>query len=233
MLEDILREGFAELGVECPDPVLARFRAYYELLTARNAVMNLTAISGEAETARLHFLDSASPLRHVPMEGTRVIDVGSGAGFPGVVLKLLCPSLRLTLLDSQRKRVDFLTELCALLGLEDVECVHARAEDVGPRRERYDFAVSRAVARMNVLTELCLPYVKPGGAFLALKGPAASGELAEADRAFKTLGGTVEAVYDEPIPGGDTRHNLVVTRKTAPTPRRYPRPYGQIKKSPL
>ncbi|MBR1496203.1 MAG: 16S rRNA (guanine(527)-N(7))-methyltransferase RsmG [Oscillospiraceae bacterium] len=233
MLEDILREGFAAMSLDCGPEQLSQFRAYYDFLTERGAVMNLTAITGEAETARLHFLDSAAPLRRFSMDGASLIDIGSGAGFPGVVLKLLCPSLRLTLLDSQRKRVDFLRQLCDLLGLRDVICVHTRAESPGALRESFDYAASRAVAQMNLLAELCLPYVRPGGVFLALKGPAAGTELAEAKRALSLLGGTVEAVYDEYLPGGDERRSLVAVRKQRPTPIRYPRPYAQIKKTPL
>ena len=233
MLEETLKNGLIELGLPAEADAVSRFRAYYDALSAANRVMNLTAISGEDETARLHFLDSAAPLLLFPMEGAAVIDVGAGAGFPGLPLKLLVPSLSLTLLDSQRKRVDFLESVRASLGLEGVACVHGRAEDCGERRERYDFAVSRAVARLNVLCELCLPYVKPGGAFLALKGPAVTEELREAERAIPALGGAVERVFDYAIPGGDERHNIVVIRKTASTPKKYPRAFAQIKKTPL
>lgn len=234
MLEDTLKNGLKEMGLSADAEALASFRAYYDALTAANAVMNLTAITGEDETARKHFLDSAAPLLLFPMEdpGARVIDVGAGAGFPGLPLKILRPSLSLTLLDSRDKRVQFLRGVCAQLGL-DAECVSGRAEDCGGRREAYDFAVSRAVARLNVLCELCLPYVKPGGAFLALKGPAAAEELAEAERAIPALSGSLERVFDYAIPGQDARHNIVVVRKTAPTPKQYPRPFAQIKKNPL
>lgn len=235
MLEEVLKSGFTELGLDANETVLSRFRDYYYLLSETNKVMNLTAISGEDETARLHFLDSAAPLLLFPMEnaGASVIDVGAGAGLPGLPLKILRPSLSLTLLDSQRKRVDFLSRVCAALELDGVSCVHGRAEDCGARRERYDFAVSRAVARLNILCELCMPYVKPGGAFLALKGPAAGPELAEAERAIPALGGKLEQVFDYAIPGADARHNIVVIRKQSPTLKKYPRPFAQIKKSPL
>ena len=167
------------------------------------------------------------------MGGASVIDIGSGAGFPGVVLKLLCPSLRLTLLDSQQKRVLFLQSLCRRLGMDDVECVHARAEETGPRRESYDFAVSRAVARMNLLSELCLPYVRPGGSFIALKGPAAEEELAEAKRAIAALGGGTPLVREAGLEEGGLRHTIVTVPKASATPARYPRPYAQMKKNPL
>lgn len=235
MLEQTLSAGFRELGLTYPPEAISKFRAYYNALTAANAVMNLTAITGEDESARKHFLDSAAPLLLFPMDapGVSVIDVGSGAGFPGLPLKLLRPSLSITLLDSRGKRVDFLRGVCENLSLAGVECVAGRAEDCGARREAYDFAVSRAVARLNILCELCLPYVRPGGAFVALKGPAAAEERAEAQRAVARLGGAWEQVFDYAIPGGDERRSLVVIRKAAPTPKQYPRPYSQIKKHPL
>lgn len=233
MLEDILRSGLSEMGLSAGEKAAERFRLYYELLSEKNAVMNLTAISGEEDTARLHFLDSLSPLLMFNMAGHSVIDVGTGAGFPGLPLKIACPGLKLTLLDSQNKRVEFLSEVCQKLGLDDVECVHGRAEEFPDRRESYDFAVSRAVARLNVLCELCLPYVKPGGAFLALKGPALAEELAESEKAIRTLGGKLERVFDYAIPGVEARHNIAVIRKVSPTPKKYPRRFALIKKSPI
>lgn len=233
MLEDILRSGLSEMGLRADKRAAERFRLYYELLSEKNAVMNLTAISGEEDTARLHFLDSLSPLLLFGMAGRSVIDVGTGAGFPGLPLKIACPGLKLTLLDSQNKRVEFLSEVCQRLELDGVECVHARAEECVERREGYDFAVSRAVARLNVLCELCLPYVKPGGAFLALKGPALSEELSEAEKAISTLGGKLERVFDYAIPGVEARHNIAVIRKLSPTPKKYPRRFALIKKNPL
>ena len=233
MLEELLKNGFREMGLAADETALSRFRTYYELLTETNKVMNLTAITGEDETARKHFLDCTAPLLLFPMEDASVIDVGAGAGFPGLPLKILRPSLSLTLLDSQRKRIDFLARVCAALELEKTECVHGRAEEVGARRETFDFAVSRAVARLNILCELCLPYVRPGGAFLALKGPAVTEELAEAEKTVSVLGGALERVYDYAVPGEELRHNVVVIRKRAPTPKKYPRKFAVIKKSPL
>jgi 16S rRNA (guanine527-N7)-methyltransferase len=233
MLEELLKSGLAALGLPAAEDALPLFRKYYDLLTARNRVMNLTAIAGEDETARLHFLDSAAALLPEPLAGRRVIDVGSGAGFPGLPMKLLEPSLSLTLLDAQRKRVDFLREVCEALGLADTACIHARAESGAALRETFDCAVSRAVARLNVLAELCLPYVKPGGVFLALKGPAAVDELSEAQKAVCLLGGTVERLFGYDLPGGSERRSIVVIRKTAPTPKKYPRRFALIKSSPL
>ena len=233
MLEDTLKRGLEAMSIPFDGEALARFRTYYDLLEQRNRVMNLTAISGEDEVAVKHFLDSAAVLLRFPLAGKRAIDVGSGAGFPGLPLKILVPDLKLTLLDAQQKRVDFLSEVCAALGYNDVKCLHARAEEAAALRETFDYALARAVARLNVLSELCLPFVQPGGTFLALKGPAAEEELAEAQRALKLLGAERGEIFDYALPGEELRHNIVALRKTAPTPKQYPRRFAQIKKSPL
>jgi 16S rRNA methyltransferase GidB len=229
-LEQILREGLPASD----DEVLRRFRIYYDNLETFNRVMNLTAISGEADAARLHFLDCAALLEAGELQGKSLIDVGTGAGFPGLVLKILCPGLQLTLLDSLDKRLAFLRDTCGKLGFEDVTLVHARAEEIPDGfREHFDFASARAVARLNVLCELCLPYVKPGGAFLAMKGPELDAELKEAYVALKALGGTAERQIAYTVPGTELRHCIAVIRKTGPTPARYPRRWVQIKKKPL
>lgn len=234
MLEDILKTGFAELGVTPDGAALPRYRTYYERLTEINQVMNLTAITGEDESARLHFLDSAAILAAADMRAKRVIDVGTGAGFPGLALKIAQPEMDLTLLDSLDKRVGFLRDTCALLGFDDVECVHARAEEAArERRESYDFAVARAVARLELLCELCLPFVKVGGSFIAMKGPDCGGEVDEAARAVSMLGGQLCPIVSYTVPGTDTVHSLVIIEKRRPTPGKYPRRWAQIKKSPL
>lgn len=233
MLEEILRSGFKAMGIPADETAVSRFRAYYEALSEKNKVMNLTAIIGEDASARLHFLDSAAPLLLGSLAGKTVIDVGTGAGFPGLPLKILEPSVSLTLLDSLQKRIGFLSEVCDSLALTGVECVHARAEECGIRREQYDLAVSRAVARLNILAELCLPYVKVGGQFLALKGPAAAEELAEAQKAVAVLGGAVDQVFEYAVPGEELHHNIIVIRKVSRTPGAYPRRFAMIKKTPL
>lgn len=233
MLEETLQNGLSELQLPCSELILSRFRTYYNALAEKNRVMNLTAITGEDDSTRKHFLDSAAPLLLFPLAGKHVIDVGTGAGFPGLPLKILEPEIRLTLLDSLQKRIGFLSEVCDVLGFPEVACIHARAEECGPRREKYDYALSRAVARMNVLSELCLPYVRVGGAFLALKGPAVSEELREAEKGITALGGKVERVFDYTVPGEDLHHNVVVIRKVSPTPKQYPRRFDRIKKAPL
>lgn len=234
VLEPILRQGLEARGLLTDELTLRRFRIYYENLERFNRVMNLTAITGEEDAARLHFLDCAALLDAAELRDEALIDVGTGAGFPGLVLKILRPELRLTLLDSLDKRLAFLRDTCEKLGFEDVKLVHARAEEIPEGlRESFDFASARAVARLNVLCELCLPYIKPGGAFLAMKGPEAEAELKEAYVALKTLGGSVEGRVDYEIPGTELRHCAVVIRKTGPAPKKYPRRWAQIKKNPL
>ena len=228
-LEEILSAALPLDGV-----ALGRFRRYYELLTEWNRVMNLTAIEGEENTARLHFLDCAALGQLTELRGKRVIDVGTGAGFPGMVLKILCPEMELTLLDSLDKRLRFLQTVCGELGFSDVQCIHARAEEAPAQlRESFDLACSRAVARLNLLSELCLPFVKPGGQFIAMKGPELADELREAEKGIRLLGGEVERAAEYPVPGTDLRHNAVLIRKIAETPKKYPRKWGQMKKQPL
>ncbi len=234
MLEELLRSGFEELGLPLSGEALARYRVYYEYLEEVNQVMNLTSISGEADVARLHFLDCAALLCLERFQGKRVIDVGSGAGFPGLPLLIARPELELTLLDSLEKRVRFLRELCGKLGLKQVSCLHARAEEApGGLRESFDLAVSRAVARLNLLCELCLPFVKPGGLFIAMKGPEPEEEVREARRAAALLGGKIEDVVRYTVPGTDIVHSAVLVRKVSPTPAKYPRRWAQIKSKPL
>ena len=234
VLEQILRDGLAQRGFPHDDLTLRRFRTYFDNLIETNRVMNLTAITGEADAARLHFLDCAALLDAGDLSGKTLIDVGTGAGFPGLVLKILCPELKLTLLDSLDKRLAFLRDTCETLGFDDVRLVHSRAEEVPEGfRESFDYASARAVARLNILCELCLPYVKPGGAFLAMKGPELDAELREAYVALKTLGGSLEKKLDYTLPGTDVQHCAAVIRKSSFTPKRYPRRWAQIKSKPL
>ena len=233
-LEEYLRGGFEELGLALDEDMLRRYRIYCDYLAEINAVMNLTAIEGEENTAKLHFLDCAALLTMESMGGKRLIDVGSGAGFPGLALKIACPELKLTLLDSLDKRVNFLKNTCERLGFEDVTCIHCRAEEAPAEyRAAFDFAASRAVARLNLLCELCLPLVKKGGAFIAMKGPDCQAELDEAKKAIHILGGKLERRVDYTVPGTDITHSAVIIRKVADTPAKYPRRWAQIKKTPL
>ena len=234
MLEDILASGFGELSLSVDAQALPRYRLYFDRLAEQNKLMNLTAIDGEEDSARLHFLDSAALLTLADFRGKSVIDVGSGAGFPGLALKVAEPDIRLTLLDSLEKRVRFLRALSDELGFGDIVCLHARAEEAPPKlRESFDIACSRAVARLNLLCELCLPFVRVGGLFLAMKGPGAEEEAREAKTAIRLLGGELERIAVYPIPGTDTRHSAVVIRKVRQTEKKYPRRWAQIKKQPL
>lgn len=233
MIEEIISGAVAEMGLSIADSAPSDFAEYARLLEEQNRVMNLTSITGDENIAKLHFIDSLSPLLLFPMKGKTVIDVGTGAGFPGLPLRIAVPEIRLTLLDSLQKRIGFLQSVCSALNYDDVECIHARAEECGERREGYDYAVSRAVARLNVLCELCLPYVRAGGAFLALKGPALAEELDEAERVIKLLGGELERVFEYSVPGTELRHSIAVIRKVSATPKKYPRRFALIKKSPL
>ena len=200
-------------------------------MVRQNEVMNLTAITEATQVAKLHLLDSLTVLCCADLKGKKLIDVGCGAGFPGVPLAIACPEARITLLDSLGKRMKWLEEVLPTLGV-DAECVTARAEEaVASRRESYDFATSRAVARLNILLELTAPYVKVGGAVLAMKGAAAKEELAECANAIKKLGLKLEEVREFPIDG--TSHAVIVLRKIAHTPTQYPRRFAKIKQNPL
>ena len=228
-LETLLAEGLSTLGLSCDEEMLRRFRLYYEALEECGRVMNLTAIHGEEDVAHLHFLDCAALLSTTDFRNKTVFDIGTG-----LVLKICNPSIRLTLLDSLDKRVVFLRSTCNSLGFSDVSCLHARAEEaVIQWREAADIVTSRAVASLNVLSELCLPYVKEGGVFIAMKGPAFDEELEAAKPAIQMLGGKTESCRSYTIPGTDVTHSAILIRKAAKTPQRYPRRWAQIKKSPL
>ena len=226
-----LKAGLPRLGLELTDEVQQKLCEFGEAVVEQNKVMNLTAITEPAQVAKLHLLDSLSLLSLEDLRGKRMIDVGCGAGFPGVPVKIACPEVELTLLDSLGKRMAWLERILPELGIA-AECVTARAEEaVISRREQYDVATSRAVARLNVLLELTAPYVKVGGLVLAMKGTAAQEELEEAKNAIRRLGLKLEKVAQFPVDG--TAHTVIVLRKTAPTPAQYPRRYAKIKQSPL
>ena len=232
-LEEILTLGLAELGVAASAEQIAQLRTYYTVLDERSKVMNLTAIEGEEDTARLHFLDSAALLKYVKLSGRTAADIGSGAGFPGLVAAVLCPDARLTLIDSLQKRVAFQQEVCAALGLGNVTCLAGRAEEETELREKFDVVTSRAVARLSMLCELCLPLVRVGGVFAAMKGPEPEEEVQEAARCIRTLGGGKARIEKYTVPGTDAVHSIVIIPKTAPTPAKYPRRFAMIKKQPL
>ena len=230
MLET-LKEGLPQLGLELKEEICVQLCDFGRAMVKQNEVMNLTAITESSQVAKLHLLDSLSLLAVADLKGKKLIDVGCGAGFPGVPVKIACPEVKLTLLDSLGKRMAWLDRYLPELGVE-AECVTARAEEaVANRRESYDFATSRAVARLNILLELTAPYVKVGGTVLAMKGAAAKDELLEAKSAISKLGLKLEKVVE--FPGADGTHAVIVLKKVSHTPPQYPRRYAKIKQSPL
>ena len=235
ILEEKVKIGAENMGIGLSDEQLCAFRKYYELLEERNRVMNLTAISGEEDVAVLHFLDSLALLNVAELDGKRIIDIGSGAGFPGIPLKIACPTMELTLLDALQKRVNFMQEVCDSVGAE-VVAIHGRAEEYGKMpdyREQYDFAVSRAVANLNMLAELCIPYIKVGGARLAMKSTDSDDEIEGAGSCIKKLGCNVEKIVNYPLFGTEIEHRCVIIRKISSTPKIYPRRFAKIQKEPL
>lgn len=230
----LLCRGLDQLGLPWTQGTAEQLALYGDRLLEKNQVMNLTAITDPEEVVKRHFLDSAALLPSKALGGRKVIDVGTGAGFPGLVLKILDPTIQLTLLDSLGKRVDFLRDCCQALELTDTECVCARAEEAPEAfRAAFDIATSRAVARLNVLCELCLPFVKPGGLFIAMKGPNAAEELEEAGKAIHVLGGRSLGIREYTIPDTDVKHCAVLIEKTGTTPEKYPRRWAKIAKQPL
>lgn len=234
MITPLLEQGLETMNL-CPPPgTAARLDEYARLLLEKNRVMNLTAITDPADVATLHMLDCAALLTCGAFAGKTLIDVGTGAGFPGVPLKILEPTLSVTLLDALGKRVDWLNETAAALELKDIAAVHGRAEEAGrdsALRERFDFATARAVAELRVLCELCLPFVRPGGFFLAMKGTDCGEELDRALPVIQALGGTAEGWRDYAIPHTHVSHRVIIVKKTAETPSQYPRRWAKIQKA--
>ena len=232
-MKTLLTEGIKKLGIEADEGKIEQLICYAKMLKEWNNKINLTAITDDEGIVTKHFLDSLTLLSCAKLSG-KVIDVGCGAGFPGLVLKIIDPSLEIVLLDSLAKRIGFLDAVCSELGITGVETVHSRAEDAARRKRGYfDVAVSRAVANMTVLAELCLPFVKRGGYMYALKGPAAEEEISAAKRAIEILGGKVELVKETHIPFTDLEHNIVIIKKLRQTPMQYPRKAGIAAKNPI
>ena len=231
-MRTILQQGLTEWGLD--QSCIPQLETFSSMLLEKNQVMNLTAITEPAAVATLHLLDSLSLLQVANLSGRKLIDVGTGAGFPGMPLGIACPEIELTLLDSLQKRVDFLQEVTDALELKHITCVHARAEEfAAEHREQYDYATSRAVAALPMLCELCLPLVKVGGQFLAMKAADSEEEINRSKSAITLLGGKIRQVVDYTIPATDVVHRVICIEKVAPTPKKYPRRFAQIKKQPL
>ena len=230
-MRQTLDEGLPLLGLDLPEETRQKLCDFARAVVKQNEVMNLTAITEDDQVAKLHLLDSLTVAAAADLKGKTLIDVGCGAGFPGVPLAIACPDTRVTLLDSLGKRMKWLEEILPQLDIS-ARCITARAEEAaGEYRESFDYATSRAVARLNILLELTAPYVKVGGAVLAMKGSAAREELAECAGAIKKLGLKLEDVKEYPIDGAS--HAVIVLRKVSSTPKQYPRRYAKIKQSPL
>ncbi len=237
-MEALIRTGLAQLGQagRVPEDAPALLARYGALLLEKNRVMNLTAITQPQDVATLHMLDCATLLDCARFEGKTLIDVGTGAGFPGLPLKILAPTLEVTLLDSLSKRVDWLSQTIGALGLERIRAVHGRAEEAGRDpafRERFDFAAARAVADLRLLCELCLPFLKVGGRFLAMKGTDCGDEVDKALPAIQVLGGRLEGRIDRLIPHTGVTHRVILVEKISPTPEKYPRRWAKMQKAPL
>ncbi len=240
--EPILTDGATEIEVPLSGESIHALKTYAALLKEWNEKMNLTGIVDDSGIALKHFVDSLTLIPQLRKErealktdSLSVIDVGTGAGFPGIPLKVAMPSLHVTLLDSLRKRISFLLTVCEQLGLTDIEAVHFRAEDAGRSRqyrEKFDVATARAVAPLRVLCEYCLPFVRVGGIFLSMKGNVGD-EVKEAEKAIITLGGTVESQISFTLPGTDMNRTIIVIRKIRPTPGKYPRTAGKLEKEPI
>lgn len=237
-LEELLTESCKKININLSDNQVHQFIEYKNMLLDWNKKFNLTAITDEKEIILKHFVDClAISLGDIDLNGDKkIIDVGTGAGFPGVPIKIAFPHTKLTLLDSLNKRIIFLEELINNLRLKDVECIHGRAEDAGVNkemRESFDFCISRAVANLAVLSEYCLPFVNIGGSFISMKGPDVKEELNSAKKAISILGGEIIDVKEVNIPETDIMHSLIIIKKVKPTPTKYPRKAGKIKKEPI
>ena len=235
--EEILRQGINGFGIEANDQMIDDLKTYREILVDWNQKMNLTGIEEEREVFIKHFLDSISAVSNGYIKnGISLIDVGTGAGFPGLPLKICLRDIKLTLLDSLNKRINFLQEVSNTVNLEDVEFIHGRAEDFGKDskyREQFDVATARAVAGLPILMEFCVPFVKLGGYFVCLKGPNANLELEESQKAMEVLGLEFIEKIDIELPNEELKHNILVFKKVKNTPEKYPRKAGKPAKSPI
>lgn len=234
---DLMKEYCDEVNFEFNDEKYNKFIRYKDLICEWNKKINITAITDEYEIIKKHFIDCIGIFNFVPLrEAKNIIDIGTGGGFPGIPMKIIKDDFNITLLDSLNKRVNFLNEVVNNLGFKNIIAIHGRAEDYAKKdeyRESFDIAVSRAVANLTVLSELCIPYVKVGGYFIAMKGPSVLDEVKEARSAISILGGKLEDIININIKGINLNHNLVIIRKSSHTNKLYPRKAGIVSKKPL
>ncbi|MFV0343030.1 MAG: 16S rRNA (guanine(527)-N(7))-methyltransferase RsmG [Anaerocolumna sp.] len=232
-----IKEEINKINVDISSEQASQLLTYYNMLIEKNKVMNLTGITEFDDVLRKHFVDSLSITKAHDFSGNcKILDLGTGAGFPGIPLKIVFPHLKIVLMDSLNKRLNFLNEVIQELGLKDIETVHGRAEELGNNlvyREKFDICVSRAVAKLSSLSEYCIPFVKVGGAFIAYKADEITSELESADHAILILGGKYKEKYSLILPGSDIQRNLVVIDKIKNTPKKYPRQAGKPNKEPL
>lgn len=225
-----------EWNIVLSDYQIDQFKKYYELLIEWNSFMNLTSITDKNEVILKHFADSIALFRYLNLSDESLIDVGTGAGFPGIPLKIVCPKLKVTLVDSLNKRVNFLNEVIGCLNLEDIFTVHSRAEDLAHNdvyREKFDYCVPRAVANLSTLSELCLPFVKTGGYFIPYKSEKTSEEISAARNAIAILGGKLDKVEEYYLPNTDMLRTLVFISKKKSSPKKYPRKAGTPTREPI
>jgi 16S rRNA (guanine527-N7)-methyltransferase len=234
---DILNKASNNEGLEYSEKKHGQFMRYKELIKEWNEKVNLTAIKEDEEIVKKHFIDSMKVFKFDKLKDAKsVIDIGTGGGFPGIPMKIMKPEINIVLLDSLNKRIKFLNEVIKELNLEGIKAIHGRAEDFAQEveyRGKFDVAVSRAVANLTVLSEFCIPYVKVGGYFVAMKGPAVEEEIKQSKNAIRMLGGRVEHIEKVQIEDSDLNHNLVIISKISETNKKYPRKAGMVTKSPL
>ncbi len=236
-IREVLKNGALSYDIHLNDQQIEQFILYMELLKEWNEKINLTTITDDMEIVRKHFLDSISIVKSgLVKEGTSLIDVGTGAGFPGIPIKIIIPGIKVVLLDSLNKRIIYLNEVINKLNLKDIEAVHGRAEEFSKKpdyREKFDIATARAVANLAVLSEYCIPYVKVKGHFISMKGPSIDEEIVNGKNAISTLGGKFVEIIKTEIPGEALDHRLVIVEKIRSTDVKYPRKYAQIEKKPI
>lgn len=236
-IREVLKNGALSYNINLSQEQVDQFIIYKDLLKSWNEKINLTAITDDMEIIKKHFIDSISIVKSgVLKEGMSLIDVGTGAGFPGIPIKIIMPGIRVVLLDSLNKRITYLNEVIKELKLKDIEAIHGRAEEFSKNdkyREKFDISTARAVANLSVLSEYCIPYVKVKGYFIAMKGPSIDEEIQSGKNAIGTLGGKFVEIVKTEIPGEDFNHNILIVEKTSKTEGKYPRKYAQIEKKPI